>query len=158
MNDAHLHLLTNHFPILGNLFCILLFVWAAIRRKKELTLLALGITVLVAASGYVADYTGGPAHRAIKGLSGVDNNAFKQHTQAANLALNILYANGAAALISLILLLRKKKLANAMILLTFALCLVSAFFLYRVGYYGGLIRHPEIAKSSGPIQEGTRVL
>jgi uncharacterized membrane protein len=148
MNGAHLHLLVNHFPIVGNVFSILFLVWALVRKNKELMLFALGFIVLVTITGYISDFTGDKAEDQVKELPGITKDSIEAHVHAADLSLNLLYATGAIALLSLILFKRNKKPAKIFIYLTLILALTTAFFLYRTGYLGGMIRHPEISKST----------
>ena len=146
MNYAHLHLLINHFPIVGNAFSILLLVWSFVRKQREITQLALGVTILVALTGYASDFTGGKAFDQVKDLPGITVEALKAHAHAADLSLYFLYATGALALLALFLYTTNRRSpATLFIYLTFILALVSAYFLYRTGFLGGLIRHPEIS-------------
>jgi uncharacterized membrane protein len=148
MTAAHLHLLVNHFPIVGNVFSVLFLVWALVRKKKELMQLALGFTVLVALSGYVTDFTGGKAEEQVKDLPGITKDSIEAHEHAADLSLNFLYGSGALALLSLILFAMNKKPAKIFIYLTLILALTTSYFLYHTGDLGGLIRHPEISMSA----------
>ncbi len=144
MNYAHLHLLVNHFPIIGNVFSIALLLWSLIRNRREITRLALAVTIAVALSGYAADFTGGNAFDQVKELPGITVDALKAHAEAADLSLYFLYGTGVLALIGLILFTRNHRAAKIFIYLTFLLDLIASYFLYRAGYLGGLIRHPEI--------------
>lgn len=36
MNEAQLHLLTNHLPVMGSLFTVLLLLWGLIRKSDEI--------------------------------------------------------------------------------------------------------------------------
>jgi len=148
MNNAHLHLLLNHFPIVGNVLSILLLIWALIRNKKELMQLALAFSVVVGFFGYLADFTGDGAKEQVWNMEGFSKMAIHDHIQAADASLNFLYATSVAAIIAYYLIWKNKKAAKLFIYLTLILSLVSAFFLYRTGYLGGLIRHPEIEKVS----------
>ena len=148
MTDAHLHLLINHFPIVGNVVSILLLVWALIRKSNELMKLALGFTILVTLFGYVSDFTGDEAEDQVKELSGITREAVHEHEEAADWAMDFLYGTAAASLIALYLLVKNKKQAKIFIYLTLGLALFTSTVLFRTGYLGGLIRHPEISTSA----------
>src|SRR5690349_416645 len=111
MNYAHFHILINHFPIVGNVFLILLLIWALIRKNRELIKLALGFAILVALFGYVTDFAGDKAADYVKELPGFSKDAIKEHAEAADWALDFLYATGAVALVALILFIKNKKSA-----------------------------------------------
>jgi len=147
MNAAHLHLLVNHFPIVGNVFSVLFLAWALIKKKKELMQMALGFTVFIALTGYVSDFTGGNAEDQVKNLPGITKDAIEEHEEAADWALDFLYGTGASALLALILFTMNKNPAKIFIYLTLALALFTSTVLFRTGYLGGLIRHPEISMS-----------
>ena len=148
MTGSHLHLLVNHFPIVGNILSIVLLAWALFRNKRELILLALASSIVVAIFGYVTDFTGDKAKDQVWDMTGFSKMAIHDHIQAADLSLNFLYATAAIAAIAYFLYWRKKKAAKFVIYFTLILSLVSAYFLYRTGNLGGLIRHPEIENTS----------
>src|SRR5207247_1631565 len=104
--------------------------------------------ILIALSGYIADFTGGNAAQQLKDLPGISKDAVKEHAQAADWALDFLYATGAIALVALILFVKNKKPAKIFIYLTLALAVFTSTVLFRTGYLGGLIRHPEISSSA----------
>jgi hypothetical protein len=146
LNAAHLHLIVNHFPIVGNAVGILLLIWSLIRKRKELIQLALAFTVFVSISGFMADYTGGKAEEQVSDIPGITRTSIHDHERAADLSLYMLYATGAIGIIALVLFIRNKKPAKFFLYLTLMLSLISGYFLYRTGYLGGLIRHPEISE------------
>jgi hypothetical protein len=48
INWAHIHLMINHFPVVGVMGAILLFLYALIRKSEEVKMVSLGLFVLVA--------------------------------------------------------------------------------------------------------------
>ena len=54
MNAGHLHIMINHFPVVGAFGATLLLIWAWYRRNDELERAALLVWVLVALSAVAA--------------------------------------------------------------------------------------------------------
>ncbi len=48
INGAHPHLILNHFPVIGILFCILLFLYGLARRSEEIKKAGRGVFVVLA--------------------------------------------------------------------------------------------------------------
>jgi uncharacterized membrane protein len=68
LNGAHLHLLLNHFPIMGSLFVTVLFIVALITRNVSLQKVSLWFLVGIALLTVPAYLTGDPAQEAVRGL------------------------------------------------------------------------------------------
>lgn len=58
MNDAHLHLIVNHFPIVGTVISVLALVVGLLTRNKGIIKTALGITVFSGLMAIPAMMTG----------------------------------------------------------------------------------------------------
>jgi len=61
---ANLHLLSNHFPILGSLFGVLLLVVALVKPNLNTTLSAYLILLVSGFGGIIAYFTGESAEEA----------------------------------------------------------------------------------------------
>jgi len=131
----------------GNIFSILFIGYALTRKNKELMQVALAFTVLVAILGFVADVTGGRAAHEVEDLPGITRDAIEAHEHAAEESLYFLYGAGALSVLSFILVSMNRKVARIFIVITFLVALSASWFLYRAGYLGGLIRHPEISRN-----------
>ncbi|RSK24775.1 hypothetical protein [Hymenobacter metallilatus] len=140
MNEAHLHLLLNHTPILGSLFGLL--VLAAGLYKANSTLVRTGLVTLLAAAVLClpTQLSGEGAEQVAKGIPGVRLQLIKAHEQAAELGFWALELTGAAALLGLMARHRTRPLALAALLGA----ILSVGLLARAGNLGGQIRHSEI--------------
>ena len=143
MNEAHLHLLLNHTPILGSLFGALLLLFAVLRRNDVLIRAGLLTLVAAAALAIPTNLTGEGAEKVIQRLPGVSQDLIELHSAAADLALWALEATAALALASLLLLDRRPAAGTLLTRLTLAGALVSFGLMARAGNLGGQIRHPE---------------
>ena len=50
MNYPHLHLMLNHFPVLGIILALLLLRWALVTRRRDFIRLSLVVTLLAGLS------------------------------------------------------------------------------------------------------------
>ncbi|MCI0564610.1 MAG: hypothetical protein MN733_39585, partial [Nitrososphaera sp.] len=68
MNLAHVHLLLNHFPVIGTVFGFLFLAYAMAKKSEELKKVSLGIFVLIALIALPVYFTGEPAEEVVKHL------------------------------------------------------------------------------------------
>lgn len=143
MTGAHLHLLTNHVPILGALFALALlvasFVWAAdvLRRVALLTLVVVGI------AGAAANYTGEPAEDAIRGFPGVQRALIHDHEEWGERSFFAAAALGVVALGALVKW-RRAPLPGGATMVALAGTVVVAGMMAYTGLLGGQVRHTEV--------------
>ena len=143
MNEAHLHLLLNHTPVLGSLFGALLLLFAVLRRNDVLIRSGLLTLVVAAALAIPTNLTGEGAEKVIQQLPGVSQDLIERHSAAADLALWALEATAALAMASLLLLSRRPATGILFTRLTIVSALVSFGLMARAGNLGGQIMHPE---------------
>ena len=146
MNEVHIHLLLNHFPIIGTLLCLLLLMAGFIFKNKTMRNSALCGFVLMALITIPAHYTGDGAQDAVKNLPGINKETIEEHEEAGDTALWLMIGLGAISLVGLFF---RNHLKYAYPLQLFALvaAIGISVFMYQVGYTGGLIRHPEISNA-----------
>lgn len=144
MNQAHLHLLINHLPILGALFGLLILAGGFFLKNNTLKRTALGIFVLSAIFAIPAYLTGEGAEEVVESLPGVTENLIEVHEDIANIFLWMVGALGLISLATLYTDLKSKKVAPMLYALTFVAAIGTMVFAQRVGSSGGEIRHTEI--------------
>lgn len=153
MNGAHLHLLLNHFPIVGGVFGIALLAFALLRRRSELTKVAMVTFVAVAGLGVLAYLTGEPAEDVIKGVGGLSESAMEQHEEAAFIAMIGAVAVGVYALIGLVALRKTPSPAGWFTRSLFVLAVGALGAMGWAANLGGQIRHPEIQGASSTAKD-----
>ena len=146
MNLAHLHLLLNHFPIIGTIVALGLFIGSFVGKNDDLKRSALIIFAVVALITLPAFFSGIGAQRAVRKEPGVSTAVIDRHEGAAILAMFLMLTTGALALAELW---KRRRIAterpwsgNILAILIFSL--VTTGVMARVGSTGGDIRHPEI--------------
>ena len=144
MNQAHLHLLFNHLPILGTLFGILILAGGYFLKNNTVKRTALGIFVLSALCAIPAYLTGEGAEEIVEGLPGVSENLMEAHEDLANIFLWMVCALGLFSLATFYADFKSKKIAAPLYALTLVAAIGTMVFAQRVGSSGGEIRHTEI--------------
>ena len=155
MNLAHLHLLLNHFPIIGTIVALGLLIGSLLGRNDDLKRSSLIVFVAIALLTLPAFFSGIGAQRAIRSDPGVSTALIDRHEGAAMLAIFFMLITGALALSELW---QRRRAAtqkawsgNLLAILLFSL--VTSGLMARVGTTGGDIRHPEIWGAKDVTQE-----
>lgn len=144
MNQAHLHLLFNHLPILGTLFGILILASGFIAKNNAVKRTALGIFVFSALSALPAYFTGEGAEEIVESLPGVTENLIEAHEELANIFLWMTGALGVLSLVAFFADLKSHKMASTLYVITLVAALGTMVMAKQVGTSGGEIRHTEI--------------
>ena len=153
MNQAHLHLIVNHVPIVGSLFAAVLLGAGVLKHSLDLTKAGL---VAVLAAGLLclpAQLTGEGAATIAQNLPRVSRALIHNHEEAAELGFWVLEMSAALALFGLLLLKSASPKARLVTLLALAATVLSFGLLARAGNLGGLIRHTEIREGFGTADE-----
>lgn len=147
MDSTHLHLILNHFPIIGTLIALGILTYAVFFKKQELSKAALVIIVLMAIIAIPVFKTGEAAEETVENIPGVLESAIEAHEEAAELAMIFMEIGGGMALLALIALLfpaSMGKWKNSFLYLALAIGWVAFFLMARTGNTGGEIRHTEL--------------
>ena len=144
MNATYIHLLLNHFPIIGSLIGSALLFWGIIRKQQAVQSAALILIIIMAALAIPVFLTGEPAEESVEKLPGVSESMMEMHEEAAEIAMILLSITGVLALVSLIAYSIKSRYYKFLLYVTFSASIIGAAAMARTGYYGGRIRHSEI--------------
>lgn len=154
-NDAHLHLLVNHFPIIAPILAVPLLVLTLILRKERGLLLAsVFLLVATAIGGWLSVETGERAMDELDAAEGKkwyatydETFAVGEHEERAEKAMPVVYATAALGLVVLFLAHRRKPeepLGRLWIALLLLGAGATAGAMGWVGNAGGVIMHREI--------------
>ena len=159
MNFPHLHLLLNHFPIIGTTVGLGLFLISLIGESEDLRRASLIIFAAMALLAIPTFFSGTGAQGAIKKLPGVSEVLIERHQGAAMLALLFMEITGGLSLVGL----WKSQEISRSVRWNWSLSAVLFFsvvtvgLMARVGTTGGDIRHPEIGSGQEELAEGSAV-
>ncbi len=148
INWAHVHLIINHFPVVGVLGGILLLVYALIRKSEEVKMVSLGVFVLIALMAIAVFFTGQAAEETVKKLPGVTEGYIGRHEEMAEYALILMEILGVLALTGLVLLKRLGAIPKLVVLLALVMSLITAAVVGFTANLGGQIRHTEIREDA----------
>jgi len=148
MNLAHLHLILNHFPFIGTVVGLGLFVVSFAGKNDDLKPASLMVLAAAAFLALPTFFSGIGAQGALRKDPAVSAVLIERHEGAAMLALFFMETSGALALVGLWQEHRvstgKRRNWNLRAILLFSV--VTAGLMTRVGTTGGDIRHPEIRR------------
>ena len=139
MSLAHLHLLLNHFPIIGTAVGLGIFIASFATKSDELREAGLVVLAAVALLALPTFFSGIGAQGAISKDPTVSSALIERHEGAATLALLFMEITGALALAGLW---QRRRASTRLAILILAS--VTAGLMARVGNTGGDIRHTEI--------------
>jgi uncharacterized membrane protein len=144
MNAAHLHLLTNHFPIIGTIFSTLILAYGILYKNQTVKNTGLVLFILTALLAIPAFKSGEGAEDVLESIGQKNQFYIDQHKE---LAKNSMWLCESIALLSLGALLNrnnKKKYIHALIIIILFAGLFNSALMVIAGNYGGQIRHSEI--------------
>jgi uncharacterized membrane protein len=154
LNLAHVHLLLNHFPTIGMIVGLGLFVAALMTKSDHLKSASLVIFFGIALLAIPTFASGTAAKLALQHASEVSQPMVDTHETAALEALAIMELTGALAWLGLWQRRRLSRFPNGTLAAVLLTALVSFGLMGRAASIGGEIRHPEIrANSTGAAAE-----
>jgi len=143
MDFPHLHLLLNHFPIIGTMVGAGLFLTSLFVRTEDVRLSSLIILIVVALLSIPAFITGVGAQEKIVADTSISNDRIQRHEGAAELAIWFMEVTGAVAVIALWQCVRRVTPAPWITLAILVFTLLTVALMARTGNTGGEIRHSE---------------
>jgi uncharacterized membrane protein len=149
MNLAHIHLLLNHWPIIGAFVGLLLFLVAFFANSDDLKQTSLAFFTLIALLAIPTYMSGDVANEVLRASTPLPKELINTHQGAALLSLIFIEITGAVALIGLWQFSRMSRPAPGPVArwnfaLVLVLSIVTAGLMTVTGNTGGAIRHPEI--------------
>ena len=152
MNDAHLHIALNHFPLIIPIVGVAILLAAYGLKSEVLKRTALLLFVFGGLAAYPAYESGENAEEIVEEIRGVEHSYIHEHEEIAETFSLLSYILAAVALLSFLASWRKFPLASILSVVTLLLSLVVIYFGVLTGTTGGEIRHTEIR------QDGIQVM
>ncbi len=143
MNAAHLHLIINHFPVVGTFmaFLVLLLGWLGKKPAVQKTALILFIFVgLISIPVYVS---GNGAEDIVEKFPGISRQAIHQHEESATVTLIFVECLAVASLLGFTLFGRRENLPGGFLLTVIILTIVAGVLTANTSNLGGKIRHSQ---------------
>lgn len=153
MNDAHTHLLINHFPIIGLIIGTLILLAGILFKSSTVKIVALFVLLLSAGFAIPASSTGEGAEEVVEHMGNMTeetHHLIHEHEEKAELFMPFAWGILGLSLIILFLEWKKKKIAIYFNIVLLLLTLTASYLVRQVGTSGGEIAHPEIRKGFVP--------
>lgn len=143
MDAAHIHLLLNHFPIIGTFIGTALVAWGLLRGQFAVKQTGLVVLIAMGLMGIPVHKSGEDAEHQVEEIEGVDHRLVHEHEDWGHMAF---MAGNVTLLFSLLAFLAGLVSHNTKIISSLALiaALVFCVFAFQAGSTGGKIMHPEI--------------
>ena len=144
MNGAHLHMVVNHFPIIGTIVGLGILVGGMILKNNTVKNIAYCVFVVGAIFAAISMATGDDAEEMVVKMPTIGRHIIHEHEEMAEKLAILLYLLGIISLIGLYSNFRKKQKTTLISYLALILVIVAVFLAKETGTSGGEIRHTEI--------------
>lgn len=146
MDAAHLHLLTNHIPILVTFLSIAMLIWALISQNSEHYKIAFIGFIIAGLAVLVVFQSGEEAEDIVEEIAEVTHDSIEAHEEAADIAWWLTVVLGIGGVAGLFMQRNKGKSFKPFVWALLIYALITAGYLAYTGNLGGYIRHTEIAE------------
>jgi uncharacterized membrane protein len=144
MSLTHVHLLLNHFPTIGMIVGLGLFLLAIVAASDDLKRASLGVFFMIALLSIPTFITGTASRLALKKNTEVSMPMIDAHETAAFVALWPMELTGALGWLGLWQYRRLSRVPQGTVIAVLLAGLVTFGLMARAANIGGEIRHPEI--------------
>ena len=144
MNDAHWHLVFNHFPIIGTIFGLGTLIVGLVLKNISVKNTAYILFVVAAIFAFASMATGDGAEEMVEDMPNIGHQIIHEHEELAEKLAIVLYATAIFSLLSLYTNLKKHKFSKIASYITLVFALSATVLGSFVGTSGGEIRHTEI--------------
>ena len=144
MNDAHLHLVVNHFPIIGTILGLGILITGIILKNNTVKSTAYVLFIVAAIFAAFTMSTGEGAEELVEDMPSIGKQIIHEHEEMAEKLAIILYVLGAVSLAGLFLNYKKHSKAQLISYIALIIAIAGVFFAQQTGTTGGEIRHTEI--------------
>ncbi|MDZ4713727.1 MAG: hypothetical protein SGI89_15575 [bacterium] len=151
MNAAHLHLVLNHFPVIGSAIAIFVLLIGILKRSDDIKKVSLMILVLTSLITIPVYLSGEKAQAKIEGnYEDVDEDFIDAHEDFALYSFIVMDIAGAFAIIALFAYRKPKTLPKSIAYALLLILLISNGMMAYTANLGGKIHHPEIREDRMP--------
>ena len=154
MNDAHYHLLVNHFPIIGVILGLGILVFGLVLKNNIVKNVAYSVFIVAAVFAAVSMATGEGAEEAVEDLPNIGKHIIHEHEEMAEKLAVVLYVLGVVSLLGLYTNFKNHSKAKLVSLLALVVAVLAVFLGKQTGTSGGEIRHTEIRTGAAAVNAG----
>ena len=148
MDLTHLHLLTNHLPILGTAFGALVLFYGIITKSRHTKIAAYLVFIVAAIGGIITFSTGEAAEEAVEAIAGISETAMETHEDAAKFSIILIYIMGILSLIGAFITAKEYRFFRIFAIAALLVSVITLGSVATTGFLGGKIRHTELGAVS----------
>lgn len=146
MNDAHYHLVVNHFPIIGTILGLGILIAGIIFKNATVKNVSYVLFVIAALFAAFSMGTGEGAEETVEDMPNIGKQIIHEHEELAEKLALVLYALGVVSLVGLYTNYKNHSKAKLLSIFALIIAIIGVFLAQQVGTSGGEIRHTEIRK------------
>ncbi|MGL2986001.1 hypothetical protein ACSVH5_00250 [Flavobacterium sp. RSSA_27] len=150
MNEAHLHLVVNHFPIIGTILGLGILVVGLLLKNNSVKNTAFFLFIVAAIFAAVSMATGEGAEELVEDMPAIGHDIIHEHEEMAEKLAIALYVLAATSLFGLYLNYKKSIKSILVTYVTLVIAIVAVILAQQTGTSGGEIRHTEIRSVAIP--------
>ncbi|WP_264549693.1 hypothetical protein [Flavobacterium sp. N2820] len=147
MNQAHLHMVFNHFPIIGLFFGIGILAIGIFKKHTILVNTAYVMFIFCMIMAKATMMTGEGAEEIVEEI-GISHDIIHNHEEVAETFMKVLYVLGFLSILGLVANFKKHAKASIVSYVVLVLAIGAAVLSKSVGTSGGEIRHTEIRENA----------
>ncbi|MDR6845524.1 DUF2231 domain-containing protein [Flavobacterium granuli] len=155
MNDAHLHMVVNHFPIIGIVFGFGILIVGLILKNKTLINTSFVLFIVAAVFGAISMATGEGAEELVEDMPNIGKQIIHEHEELAEKLAVLLYVLAGLSLAGLYLNFKNNAKTKLVSFLILGIATAGLFLVQKVGTSGGEIRHTEIRANANTMVNGS---
>ena len=148
MNDAHLHLVVNHFPIIGTILALGVLIAGFFLKNSSVKNTAYGLFIVSAIFAALSMSTGEGAEEIVEDMPNIGRRIIHVHEEIAEKLTIVLYLLGGISVLGLVLNLKNHAKAKFISIVVLIVAIGAIYLAQLVGTTGGEIRHTEIRADS----------
>jgi len=145
-NDAHLHLIVNHLPLVATLLGLLVLLGGFISKNFAVKQTALAVFIFAAVTAIISNFSGEGAEEVVEHLGTISHSIIHEHEEVAESFLLLSILLGILSIATSYLLCKGRKIAKVLLIVVLALAAFNMFVAQKVGTSGGAIMHQEIVE------------
>lgn len=155
MNDAHLHMVVNHFPIIGTIFGFGILIVGLVLKNKTLINTSYVLFIVAAIFGAFSMGTGEGAEELVEDMPNIGKQIIHEHEELAEKLAVLLYVLAGLSLAGLYLNYKNNAKSKLLSFLILGVATAGLFLVQKVGTSGGEIRHTEIRANANTMVNGS---
>jgi uncharacterized membrane protein len=144
MTDAHLHLVVNHFPIIGTIFGFGILIAGIVLKNNTVKNVSYVLFIIAAIFAAFSMGTGEGAEEAVEEMPNIGKKIIHEHEEIAEKLALVLYVLGVISLLGLYTNIKNHTKAKLISYVALTIAAVGVFLAQQVGTTGGEVRHTEI--------------